>query len=55
MAIVTTVREMLEALSHIDPDTPIRVHVDDGCGCCSSGGNWEEVAVDVTDGMVQLA
>jgi hypothetical protein len=42
----TTVREMMNALMEMDPDTPVRINVDDGCGCCSSGGTLEEVTVE---------
>lgn len=55
MALIYTVREMLEKLSEIDPNMPIRVHVDDGCGCCSSGGRWEEIQIDHSDGMIKLS
>lgn len=51
---IDTVGDLIKALSVFDPDTPVRVNVDDGCGCCSSGGNLEPVIPFVSDGIVEL-
>ena len=35
-------------------DWPVAVFVDDNCGCCSTGGGWEQLQVELTDGMVKI-
>ena len=48
---VAKFREMLERLPG---DMPVTIHIDDGCGCCSSGGFYEPADLEIVDGEVRI-
>ena len=50
-----TVREMIEFLSNKDPNAVIKVRVDDGCGCCSSGGAYEDAVAFVEGEEIHIS
>lgn len=48
-----TVAELIVKLQkYHDQNATVKVLVDDGCGCCSSGGTYEDIDVDVVNGEV---
>ncbi|QIQ63030.1 hypothetical protein SEA_MOAB_169 [Streptomyces phage Moab] len=51
---VKTVRELMNALMEHDPETLVKIRVDDGCGCCSSGGTLEEVTIEFDGKEIEI-
>ncbi|AZU97223.1 hypothetical protein SEA_MEGANTHEEKILLA_171 [Streptomyces phage MeganTheeKilla] len=51
-----TVAELIAKLqTYHNQDAKVKVLVDDGCGCCSSGGTYEDIDVDVVDGEIRIS
>lgn len=48
---VAKLRAILETLPD---DMPVTLLVDDGCGCCSSGGDYEPALLEVVNGEARI-
>ncbi|AXH49279.1 hypothetical protein HWB76_gp123 [Streptomyces phage Blueeyedbeauty] len=51
---VSTVGQLMAVLMGYESDTPVKIRVDDGCGCCSSGGTLEVVSVEFDGKEIEL-
>ena len=48
------VKELIKFLKEQDKNAEVKVFQDDGCGCCSSGGEYVQLDIELVDGEIHF-